>query len=110
MYVAGKAQCVEETATGMEQNLEASSQEHQPEGITVPPHVTMERVLEELSKVAFQPADDGSGSSMKYTSKLRALELLAKHLEEFRRGQEEERYEDDPVTRSIKEAMEGGLF
>ena len=39
-----------------------------------------EQVLEELKGVAFAPASDASGSELKVTQKLRALELLGKHL------------------------------
>lgn len=39
-----------------------------------------ERLLEELEKVAFAPAGDGSGSELKYSNKLKALEMLARLL------------------------------
>ena len=51
------------------------------------------------------------GVEIKLASKERALELLAKHLGLLaeRMGYEEE-VEDDPLTKSIKEAASGGLF
>lgn len=53
--------------------------------------ITQERVVEELGKVAFQEASDASSSELKYSSKLKALELLGKHLGMFegKKGQEE---------------------
>lgn len=42
--------------------------------------ITQDRVVEELGKVAFAEAADGSDSELKYSNKLRALELLGKHL------------------------------
>ncbi len=38
-----------------------------------------DEVVEELRRVAFSQADDGTGSALKYAGKLRALELLGKH-------------------------------
>lgn len=42
--------------------------------------IRQDAVLEELQAVAFAQASDGNGSGMKVASKLRALELLGKHL------------------------------
>ena len=39
-----------------------------------------EQVIEELKAVAFAPASDSSGAELKVAQKLRALELLGKHL------------------------------
>lgn len=47
--------------------------------------ITQDRVISELGKVAFSDADDGSESSLKYTNKLKALEMLGKHLGIFDR-------------------------
>ncbi len=47
--------------------------------------ITQDRVLSELGKVAFSDADDGSESSLKYSNKLKALEMLGKHLGIFDR-------------------------
>lgn len=44
---------------------------------------TQKMVVEELGKVAFQEASDAASSEMKYSSKLKALELLGKHLGMF---------------------------
>lgn len=42
--------------------------------------ITQDKVMEELGKVAFAKAADYTDSKLKYASKLRALELLGKHL------------------------------
>ena len=42
--------------------------------------LTGEQVLRELSAVAFGQAGDETGSELKYASKLKALEMLCKHL------------------------------
>ena len=42
--------------------------------------LTGEQVLRELSSVAFGQAGDETGSELKYSNKLKALELLCKHL------------------------------
>ena len=39
-----------------------------------------EQVLQELKAVAFAPASDASGAELKVAQKLKALELLGKHL------------------------------
>ena len=48
-----------------------------------------EAVVKELQAVAFSEASDASGAKVKLGSKLRALELLGKHLGMFQKGQEE---------------------
>lgn len=45
--------------------------------------VRRESVLQELAQVAFGTAGDGSGAQLKYSNKLKALELLAKLLGMF---------------------------
>lgn len=45
--------------------------------------ITQDKVLEELGKVAFEEASDRKGSELRYSSKLRALELVGKHLGMF---------------------------
>ena len=45
--------------------------------------ITQDRVLDEIGKVAFHAAADSAESELKYPSKLRALELLGKHLGMF---------------------------
>lgn len=47
--------------------------------------ITQDRVLSELGRVAFADADDGAESSLKYSNKLKALEMLGKHLGIFDR-------------------------
>lgn len=43
-------------------------------------NITQEMVLNELAKVAFAEAGDRSNENLRYANKLKALELLAKHL------------------------------
>lgn len=47
--------------------------------------ITQDKVLTEIGKVAFASADDSQESSLKYSNKLRALEMLGKHLGIFER-------------------------
>ena len=47
--------------------------------------ITQDRVLKELGKVAFADANDSSESDLKYSNKLKALEMLGKHLGIFER-------------------------
>ena len=42
--------------------------------------ITQDKVLNELGKVAFANAADYTDATLKYSNKLRALELLGKHL------------------------------
>ncbi len=42
--------------------------------------ITQDRVLRELEKVGFSNAGDYTDANLKYSNKLRALELLGKHL------------------------------
>lgn len=46
-------------------------------------HITADRVLKELAAVAFDDADDCNDSRLRYTNKLKALELIGKHLGMF---------------------------
>lgn len=41
---------------------------------------TKTQVIRELAQVAFAPAGDGTGAQLKYSNKLKALELLCKLL------------------------------
>ena len=42
--------------------------------------IDQDHVLEKLREIADQPASDAPGSELKYAAKLRALELLGRHL------------------------------
>lgn len=75
--------------------------------------ITQDMVLEEIGKVAFKPAADVADSELKYANKLRALEMLAKHLGMFSQGAaggDADRADDDPITRALKEEAEHGLL
>lgn len=45
--------------------------------------ITQDKVVEELGKVAFAEAHDYTDADLKYGNKLKALELLGKHLGMF---------------------------
>lgn len=45
--------------------------------------ITQDKVVEELGKVAFAEAHDYADADLKYVNKLKALELLGKHLGMF---------------------------
>ena len=45
--------------------------------------ITQDKVVEELGKVAFAEAHDYADADLKYGNKLKALELLGKHLGMF---------------------------
>ena len=45
--------------------------------------ITQDRVLEELAKVGFKDAADYTDAELKYGNKIKALELLGKHLGMF---------------------------
>lgn len=74
--------------------------------------ITQDRVVDELAKVGFAQAEDGNDSKLRVGNKLKALELLGKHLGMFdgKSGEGAAQREDDPITKSLKEAAEHGLF
>lgn len=49
--------------------------------------ITQDMVVTELGRVAFADANDSSESDLKYSNKLRALEMLGKHLGIFERSE-----------------------
>lgn len=72
--------------------------------------ITQERVLGELAQVAFAKASDQTISDLKYTNKLKALELLGKYLSLFEPKQAKANdTEDDPITQALKEEAEHGI-
>lgn len=72
--------------------------------------ITQERVLQELAQIAFAKASDQPVSNLKYTNKLKALELLGKHLSVFENKQAPANTaEDDPLTQALKEEAQRGV-
>lgn len=72
--------------------------------------ITQERVLEELAQVAFARASDQTISDLKYTNKLKALELLGKYFSIFEPKQAQNNLaEDDPITQALKEDAGHGV-
>lgn len=61
--------------------------------------VTPNRVVQELEAVAFGPGSDASGAEVKMASKLKALELLGKHLGLF----ESRREKDTPGVTIVED-------
>lgn len=61
--------------------------------------ITADRVLQELAAVAFDNADDCNDSRLRYTNKLKALELIGKHLGMF-----------EPKRNDGGEACGGGII
>ena len=45
--------------------------------------ITQDKVVEELGKIAFHDAADYTDADLKYSNKIKALELLGKHLGAF---------------------------
>lgn len=69
--------------------------------------ITQEYVLKKLKEIADKEAGDYQDSPLKYSSKIRALELLGKHLGIFEPKSTviQRDTEDDPLTASLKEWM-----
>lgn len=70
--------------------------------------VTQDMVVQEISKVAFKDAADFAESELKYANKLKALEMLAKHLGLYAEGANIPKNEihDDGLSKSLKELAE----
>lgn len=75
--------------------------------------VTQDYVIKKLKEITDKDASDAQDSDLKYVNKIKALELLGKHLgtwEPRDDGPKDEAKEDDPITRSLKEAQENGII
>lgn len=75
--------------------------------------VTQDYVIKKLKEITDKDASDAQDSDLKYVNKIKALELLGKHLgtwEPKDDGPKDEAKEDDPITRSLKEAQENGII
>ena len=70
--------------------------------------VTQDMVIQEISKVAFKDAADFSESELKYSNKLKALEMLARHLGLYAEGASLPKGEihEDGLSRSLREMAE----
>ena len=66
--------------------------------------ITQDRVLNELGKVAFAKAADYTDATLKYANKLRALELIGKHLGMFD-GKNQSQNEVHPRVADLIEAV-----
>lgn len=66
--------------------------------------ITQEKVIEEIGKIAFAKAHDYSDADLKYSNKLKALELLGKHLGMFdgKSGQDAEKTNN--LLHAVKES------
>ena len=67
--------------------------------------VTQDMVVQEISKVAFKDAADFSESELKYANKLKALDMLARHVGLYAGGANTPKDEihDDGLSKSLKE-------
>ena len=73
--------------------------------------VTQDYVIAKLREIVEKDASDGPDSELKYANKIRALELLGKHIGAFdARGSAaaQDVVEDDPITKSLKEEAARG--
>lgn len=68
--------------------------------------ITQEKVIEEIGKIAFAEAHDYSDTDLKYSNKLKALELLGKHLGMFDGKSGEGREKNNNLLDAVKESAE----
>lgn len=70
--------------------------------------VTQDMVVQEISKVAFKDAADFAESELKYANKLKALEMLAKHLGLYTENASlpKDEIHEDGLSKSLKELAE----
>lgn len=67
--------------------------------------VTQDYVIGKLKAIADKKASDAPDSELKYSSQIKAIELLGKHLGAWEpQDKQQTAVEDDPITRSLKEA------
>jgi phage terminase small subunit len=64
--------------------------------------ITADRVVEELATVAFSRASDSTGAELRYGNKIKALELLCRHLGIF---DERNKQTDNPAGDSLLAAI-----
>ena len=67
--------------------------------------ITQDKVVEELGKVAFAEAHDYTDADLKYGNKLKALELLGKHLGMF---EKRDSYDVEDVGEAREEVFGDG--
>lgn len=69
--------------------------------------VTQDYVIGKLKAIADKKASDAPDSELKYSSQIKAIELLGKHLGAWEpQDKQQTAVEDDPITRSLKEAAD----
>lgn len=72
--------------------------------------VTQDYVIEKLVEIAEKPASDRQDSDLKYSSKVKVLELLGKHVGAFEKQERSipgAETSDDDLSKSLKELAEG---
>lgn len=65
--------------------------------------ITQDYVLQKLKEITEQPASDSPTSDLKYSSKIKALELLGKHVGAFERQQANSDGVLDDLIKGLKE-------
>ena len=65
--------------------------------------ITQDYVLQKLKEITEQPASDSPTSDLKYSSKIKALELLGKHVDAFERQQANSDGVLDDLIKGLKE-------